>query len=82
MMSATTQSKQLNIINLSDDQFAEEIKKGYDSAEKGDLVSVEEAFSFLNEETQKAIEDANNGIGISKPFSNVKDLMDDLNSDD
>ena len=82
MMSATTQSTPLNITDLSEEEFAEEIKKGYDSAEKGELVSVEEAFSFLNEETQKAIEDANNGIGISKPFSNIKDLMDDLNSDD
>ena len=82
MMSATTQSTPLNITDLSEEEFAEEIKKGYDSAEKGELVSVEEAFSFLNEETQKTIEDANNGIGISKPFSNVKDLMDDLNSDD
>ena len=82
MMTATTQSTPLNITDLSEEEFAEEIKKGYDSAEKGELVSVEEAFSFLNEETQKTIEDANNGIGISKPFSNVKDLMDDLNSDD
>ena len=35
-----------------------------------------------NAVTRKAIEDAKNGIGISKGFSSVKDLMEDLNADD
>ena len=35
-----------------------------------------------NEETQKAIEDARNGIGLSRAFSSVRELMEDLNSDD
>lgn len=33
-------------------------------------------------ETAKAIEDARNGIGLSKPFSTVAELMEDLNADD
>ena len=32
--------------------------------------------------TRKAIEDAENGIGMSRSFSSVKDLMEDLNADD
>lgn len=35
-----------------------------------------------NSETKQAIEDANNGINLSKPFTSVKELMDDLNADD
>lgn len=35
-----------------------------------------------NAETIKAIEDARNGIGLSKGFTSVKDLMEDLNADD
>lgn len=35
-----------------------------------------------NEETIRAIENAQNGVGISKGFSTVKDLMEDLNADD
>lgn len=35
-----------------------------------------------NAETIKAIEDAKNGAGVSRGFSSVKDLMDDLNADD
>lgn len=35
-----------------------------------------------NAVTRKAIEDAENGIGMSRPFSSVKDLMEDLNADD
>ncbi len=35
-----------------------------------------------NAVTRKAIEDAKNGIGLSRPFSSVKELMDDLNADD
>lgn len=35
-----------------------------------------------NFETKQAIEDANNGINLSKPFTSVKELMDDLNADD
>ena len=31
--------------------------------------------------TRKAIEDAENGIGMSRSFSSVKDLMEDLNAD-
>ena len=35
-----------------------------------------------NAETKKAIEDARNGIGMSKAFSSVEELMEDLNADD
>ena len=35
-----------------------------------------------NAETQKAIEDAQNGIGLSRDFFSVCELMEDLNSDD
>ena len=35
-----------------------------------------------NAETIKAIEDARNGIGLSKPYSSIEELMKDLNSDD
>lgn len=35
-----------------------------------------------NELTKKAIEDARNGIGVSRTFSSVKELMDDLNAKD
>ena len=35
-----------------------------------------------NAETRKAIEDAENGIGLSRAFSSVKELMEDLNADD
>lgn len=34
-----------------------------------------------NDVTRKAIEDAENGIGMSRSFSSVKDLMEDLNAD-
>ena len=35
-----------------------------------------------NAETKQAIEDAHNGINLSKPFTSIKELMDDLNVDD
>ena len=35
-----------------------------------------------NAETPQAIEDAHNGINLSKPFTSIKELMDDLNADD
>lgn len=35
-----------------------------------------------NAETAKAIEDARNGIGMSRRFSSVAELMEDLNADD
>lgn len=35
-----------------------------------------------NPETRKAIEDARNGIGLSKGFTSVSELMEDLNADD
>lgn len=35
-----------------------------------------------NAETRKAMEDAGKGIGLSRPFSSVKELMEDLNADD
>lgn len=35
-----------------------------------------------NAETKKAIEDARKGIGMSKAFSSVEELMEDLNVDD
>lgn len=35
-----------------------------------------------NEETRKAIEDARHGVGMSKSFNSVKDLMEDLDADD
>lgn len=35
-----------------------------------------------NEETRKAIEDAEKGIGLSRSFSSVAELMEDLNAED
>lgn len=35
-----------------------------------------------NAETLKAIQDAENGIGLSKGFNSVEELMEDLNADD
>ena len=35
-----------------------------------------------NYETIKAIEDARNGIGLSKGFTSVSELMEDLDADD
>lgn len=35
-----------------------------------------------NAETKNAIEDARKGIGMSKAFSSVEELMEDLNADD
>lgn len=35
-----------------------------------------------NAETRKAIEDARNGVRLSRGFTSVKDLMEDLNADD
>jgi DNA-damage-inducible protein J len=35
-----------------------------------------------NAVTRKAIEDTENGIGMSRSFSSVKELMEDLNADD
>lgn len=35
-----------------------------------------------NAETKKAIEDAQKGIGLSRGFSTVEELMEDLNADD
>lgn len=34
-----------------------------------------------NKLTEKAIKDARNGVGLSKSFSSVKELMNDLNAD-
>lgn len=38
--------------------------------------------SVPNAETIKAIEDARKGIGLSRSFSSVEELMEDLNADD
>lgn len=35
-----------------------------------------------NAETRAAIENAENGIGLSRPFSSVAELREDLNADD
>ena len=35
-----------------------------------------------NQETLKAIENVSNGIGLSRPFTSVRELMEDLNADD
>ena len=35
-----------------------------------------------NEETKKAIENARNGAGLSRGFTSVKELMEDLDADD
>lgn len=35
-----------------------------------------------NAETLKAIENVRKGIGLSKSFSSIEDLMEDLNADD
>ena len=37
---------------------------------------------YPNEETRKAIENVRNGIGLSRGFSSVAELMEDLNADD
>ncbi len=34
-----------------------------------------------NDETIKAIEDARKGIGVSKPYNNVQELLEDLHAD-
>ena len=36
----------------------------------------------LNEETRKAIEDAEKGIGLSKAYTNVEEMLEDLKKDD
>lgn len=36
---------------------------------------------YQNADTLKAIKDARNGIGLSKGFTSVKNLMDDLDAD-
>ena len=38
--------------------------------------------SIPNAETLKAIDDAQNGIGLSRGFSSVEELMEDKNADD
>ncbi len=38
--------------------------------------------SIPNAETMKAIEDARNGIGLSRGFASVSELMEDLDADD
>ena len=35
-----------------------------------------------NADTLRAIEDARNGVGLSRGFTSVKDLIEDLNADD
>ena len=35
-----------------------------------------------NQETLKAIENVSNGIGLIRPFTSVRELMEDLNADD
>ena len=35
-----------------------------------------------NDDTKRAIEEARKGIGMSKAFSSVEELMEDLNADD
>ena len=35
-----------------------------------------------NEETRRAIEDEKRGVGLSRGFSSVQELMEDLNADD
>ena len=37
---------------------------------------------MLNSETVKAIEDARNSIGLSRGFTSVSELMEDLDADD
>ena len=39
-------------------------------------------FEVAPEETRRAIERAQKGIGLSKGFSSVQELMEDLNADD
>lgn len=35
-----------------------------------------------NDETRKAIEDARNGVGLSRGFTSVSELFEELDSDD
>ncbi len=40
------------------------------------------SISDYNSQTQKVIDDVENGVGISKPYTNVDELMNDLLKDD
>ena len=46
------------------------------------VLPVEIAIDVPNEETKKAIENVKNGVGLSKSFNSVAELMDDLYADD
>lgn len=37
---------------------------------------------LLNSETARAVEEARNGVGLSRGFSSVAELMEDLDADD
>ena len=60
--------------------YVPEYKLGYILAYVQGIVADE--IDIPNDETAKAIEDARNGIGLSRGFSSVAELMEDLNADD
>lgn len=45
-------------------------------------IPVELSLKYPNKETIQAIEDARNGIGLSKAYDNVDELMEALNAED
>jgi len=52
----------------------------YGDRQSGEAVPLGE--ETLNAETLKAIEDAEKGIGLSRGFTSVEELLEDLNADD
>lgn len=44
-------------------------------------VNVDEKISKLNENTIKAIQDTENGIGLSKKYTNVEEMWEDLDKE-
>lgn len=71
-------SNREQIISLLD--VVPEYKLGYILAYVQGIAA--EGAEVPNAETAKAIEDARNGIGMSRRFSSVAELMEDLNADD
>lgn len=45
-------------------------------------IPFELSMGIPNDETKKAIENVRNGVGLSKGFTSVKELMEDLCADD
>lgn len=71
-------------LNFNDNEI--EIINEYMKANKISLADLPSIFtSFLtvkkyNDETLRVIEEVENNIGLSREFTNINDLMDDLNA--